>query len=149
MMNYSDIIFKFLEKIRRRLISNMPQATGRTAASLETIASDSGGTLLAAPYIGALEFGRGPRRTTKDTGLWNELQLWLSAKGLNSTASNAKRLAWSINTFGTELFQSGRQSGALSDVINDDMFDELVNDIGDKAMIDISSDVLSVFDKMK
>jgi hypothetical protein len=82
-------------------------------------------------------------------GFWKELQLWLAAKGMDSTMKNAKRLAWSINTFGTEQWQSGSGSGALTDIINDGMFDELVNDIGDKELINISSEVLNVFDKMK
>jgi hypothetical protein len=148
-MAYSAIIFRFLEKIKIRLTASIPIVTGRTVDSLETRADEYGGQLLAAPHIGAVEYGRSPRRTNKDMGFWKELQLWLAAKGMDSTMKNAKRLAWSINTFGTEQWQSGSGSGALTDIINDGMFDELVNDIGDKELINISSEVLNVFDKMK
>ena len=64
------------------------------------------------PYwLGVLERGRGPRRSTKDSGLWKKIYRWMERKNMfrsrtdKGRISEAKGLTWYINKHGNEQFR--------------------------------------------
>jgi len=64
------------------------------------------------PYwLGVLERGRGPRRSTKDHGLWKKIYRWMERKNMfrsrtdKGRISEAKGLTWYINKHGNEQFR--------------------------------------------
>lgn len=143
--NDREILINFLEDIKTRIQQNIPSVTGKTAASLEVVVDESSVLLTGAPWLYALEKGRGPRRGEEDWGMWKNIQEWLSAKGLDSSNSSAKSLTWWINKYGTELYRSHQVSGVLSDVINPGVFNEVINQIADRSMVLYLSQFLQSF----
>lgn len=148
-----QILYNFLETLRKKLAERIPDATGKTSESLEIVVAESQGSLLGAHHIGALEYGREPRRTTEDQGMWMAIQDWLQARGLPSSDSNAKSLTWWINKHGTianQIFKAtGETTGIISDIINESVIEKLRNEIGDKYLIEVHSDVLEQFKRMR
>jgi len=66
------------------------------------------------PYwLGVLERGRGPRRSTKDHKLYLKIKAWMRKRGMlkGKTAeaqdNEAKRLTWYINHWGNKQFNRG------------------------------------------
>jgi hypothetical protein len=144
-----QILYDFLEKLRKKLAERIPDATGKTSSSLEVIISASHGSLLGAYYIGALEYGRSPRKNIEDQGMWKNIQKWLMARGLPSSDSNAKSLTWYINKYGTLQYRLGKPSGIISGVINESVIERLRNELGDKYLIEVHSDILEQFKRMR
>ncbi len=144
-MSDQAIIRQFLDKIKLQLEARLPVATGASVNSLEVVTNVTGGQLLAAPHIGALEYGRGPRVTTTDQGMWVNIQKWLLAKGKPASKEDAVGLTLHINKYGTKQFQSGQGSGVISGVINNKAINSLTNQIASAKTISITSDVLQRF----
>jgi hypothetical protein len=64
------------------------------------------------PYwLSVLERGRGPRRSTKDHGLWKKIYNWMQRKNMfrsgteKGKINEAKGLTWYINKHGNEQFR--------------------------------------------
>jgi len=64
------------------------------------------------PYwLSVLERGRGPRRSTKDHGLWKKIYNWMERKNMfrsgteKGKINEAKGLTWYINKHGNEQFR--------------------------------------------
>ena len=67
------------------------------------------------PYwISVLQRGRGPRRSTKDSGLSKIIYRWMEKHNMFRSATprgkmnEAKSLTWYINKYGNKHFRSGR-----------------------------------------
>jgi hypothetical protein len=79
----------------------------------EVVISENGGGILVPYWISVLQKGRGPRKSTKDHGLWKILYRWMDKKNMFESASaegkinEAKRMTWWINKHGNQHFQSG------------------------------------------
>jgi len=65
------------------------------------------------PYwIGVLQKGRGPRRSTKSSGLQKKIYAWMQRRGMfrSTTAAGkvaeAKSMTWYINKYGNKHFRS-------------------------------------------
>lgn len=149
MKSDKQILYDFLETLRKKLAERIPDATGKTSESLEVIVSANQGSLLGAYYIGALEYGRSPRKNIEDQGMWMAIQKWMRARGLPSSDSNAKSLTWYINKYGTLQYRLGKPSGIISDVINESVIEKLRDEFGDKYLIEVHSDVLEQFKRMR
>lgn len=98
-----------------QIIKHKMNASGKTAASLEVIPSNTGGSLMAAEHIIFLEDGRGP---TSPTGPYKEgeklidiIKQWISDKGLDL---NPYAVTKTIHAKGTKLYRAGGKSGVLS-----------------------------------
>ena len=98
-----------------QIIKHKMNASGKTAASLEVIPSNTGGSLMAAEHIIFLEDGRGP---TSPTGPYKEgeklidiITQWISDKGLDL---NPYAVTKTIHAKGTKLYRAGGKSGVLS-----------------------------------
>ena len=76
------------------------------------IAEDDYHIGIEAPYwLSVLERGRGPRRSTKDSGLWKKIYNWMQRKNMfrsgteKGKINEAKGLTWYINKHGNEQFR--------------------------------------------
>ena len=76
------------------------------------IAEDDYHIGIEAPYwLSVLERGRGPRRSTKDHGLWKKIYNWMQRKNMfrsgteKGKINEAKGLTWYINKHGNEQFR--------------------------------------------
>jgi len=65
------------------------------------------------PYwLGVLEKGRGPRKSTTDSGLWKKIYAWMEKHNMFRSATNegkvreAKFITWHINKYGNQQFRS-------------------------------------------
>ena len=77
-----------------------------------TIAEDDYHIGIEVPYwLSVLERGRGPRRSTKDHGLWKKIYNWMERKNMfrsgteKGKINEAKGLTWYINKHGNEQFR--------------------------------------------
>jgi len=98
-----------------QIIKTKMNASGKTAASLEVVPSNTGGSLMAANHIIFLETGRGP---TSPTGpypsgekLIDIIKQWIVDKGLDL---NPYAVTKTIHEKGTRLYRQGGKSGVLS-----------------------------------
>ncbi len=63
-------------------------------------------------WLGVLERGRGPRKSTQDSGLWKKIYKWMESRGMfrsetpKGKINEAKRLTWYINKYGNKHFRS-------------------------------------------
>jgi len=148
-----QILYDFLETLRKKLVERIPDATGKTSESLEVVVSAEHGSLLGAPHVGALEYGRKPRENVEDQGMWEAIQKWMRIRGLPASDSNAKSLTWWINKHGTvanQIYRStGKTTEIISGVINESVIEKLRDELGDKYLIDVSSEVLEQFKRMQ
>lgn len=153
MKSDKQILYNFLEALRKKLAERIPDATGKTSESLEVVVSESQGSLLGAPHVGALEYGRGPRKNIEDQGMQDAIKEWLQIRGLPASDSNARSLTWYINKHGTvanRIFKAtGKSTEIISGIINESVVEKLRNEIGDKYLIDVHSDVLEQFKRMR
>jgi hypothetical protein len=62
------------------------------------------------PYwIGVMERGRGPRRSSNSSDLWKNIYRWMEKRNMFKTknrVAEAKRLTWHINKYGNKQFRS-------------------------------------------
>ena len=66
------------------------------------------------PYwLGVLEHGRGPRKTTTDHKLYLKIKKWMAKRGMlkgktdEARTNEAKRMTWYINHYGNKQFNKG------------------------------------------
>ena len=73
---------------------------------------EDGGGILVPYWMGVLERGRGPRKGTRDHGLWKILYDWMQKKNMfrsitvKGKINEAKSLTWYINKYGNKHFRS-------------------------------------------
>lgn len=151
-MTTTQIIENFLNRKRLAIISRIPQASGRTANRLYVVADSTGGSLIGPDYIGALEDGRGPTKTSTPSNptLAEAIEEWMAYVGFNlkrgqNRRSVAKAIARSIHENGTKLYQRGGKSGVLSESINEKAFDSLLSELSEAQLISISTEVVNKF----
>lgn len=110
-------ILDYLQTVQAEIIDQIIKqgmtASGKTAASLEVIPSNTGGSLVAAKHIIFLEDGRGPTKTGQagDPKLIDIIKQWIEDKGLDI---NPYAVTRTIHEKGTRLYRNGGKSGVLS-----------------------------------
>lgn len=74
------------------------------------IRKDGGGVLV--PYwLSVLQEGRGPRKSTKDSGLWRRIYKWMEKRNMFKSGTpqgkinEAKSMTWYINKYGNEQYR--------------------------------------------
>lgn len=88
-------------------------ATGKTADSIQFVASEDRLVILGRPYFKALETGRGPRKSTEQGDFLDNMLDFMRAKGIGSELSDKKKrqlarfLTLKINREGDKLFKKG------------------------------------------
>lgn len=92
-------------------------ATGNTEASIsfEVTSKEDSDTLkiFAREFFSALETGRGPRKSSTESGFQDGLEEWMRARGIGSELSDKKRkqlaafFRWKINKEGDATYKKG------------------------------------------
>jgi len=73
---------------------------------------DDGAGILVPYWLGVLQRGRGPRKSTKDSGLWRIIYKWMQRRNMfrSGTAkgkiNEAKYVTWYINKYGNKQFRN-------------------------------------------
>lgn len=97
-----------------QILKTKMNASGKTAASLEVVPSNTGGSLMAAQHIIFLETGRPPTKDGAATGnptLLEIIKQWVIDKGVDA---NPYAITKTIHKEGTRLYRQGGKSGVLS-----------------------------------
>ena len=91
-----EIILQFLTTLANVVKANIPSVTGKTAQSIEVVAEENEGSILAAKYIGVLVDGRKPGTMPPVRSIleYVKSKSLLSKIGWNGTESS---LAWAIS----------------------------------------------------
>ena len=132
MADVRTILTDRLERIKQRITDNLSQrkASGRTAASLQLVVSDTGGAIYGASHLLSLERGRGPGKIPY--GFVDIIKQWIQDKGLSVTSkrpnasaesalnSMAGAIAYSIMKKGTTQFQKGRYEDIYTTAIEEE-----------------------------
>lgn len=131
-----DIVQQHLEAVKTGIIQRMTQqgrtASGKSAASLEVKASDTGGSLEGASSFLVMEHGRGPGKVPKDFN--SIIRDWIVAKGIsyqdmapkNGTSEQgltrlAGAIVHSILTKGTKLYRDHGYNDIFDTVLNEEL----------------------------
>lgn len=120
--------------IRKNMTRAGQMASGQTARSLLTEATDTRMKFSGPSYIWVLETGRGPRKSTQNANLESKILAWMKAKGVapkrGQTLEQAARgITWYINKFGTKLFRDGGRKDIITPIFEQRRFDKLANDV--------------------
>ncbi len=73
---------------------------------------ENGGGVLAPYWFGVTQRGRGPRKSSKDSGLWQKIYKWMAKNGMFESTTEegkireAKSVTWYINKYGDQHFRS-------------------------------------------
>lgn len=148
-----ELIQQFFTELQQGVRNNIPSVTGATRAAIRTNVGDSIGQLIGPAYIDALEIGRGPTRNSspQTPTLREKILQWIRAKGIQRDDISDESLAFlisrSIHKKGTRLFQSGRNSGVISNVITQDAIDRFGRQLTDANVQNFSSRLLARFNE--
>ena len=148
-----EIITQFLTTMSAEIKARIPKASGRTGESLEVVASDNTGQLLAAPWIGALEMGRKPTGSGAGASpptLRERILQWIKDKNITPTGNISQNslaflIARSIHRHGTLLYRAGGYSGVLSDSFSEARMAEIAEAFAGKYQAQISSQVFEKY----
>lgn len=142
------ILSKWLFEIENDLRKSLPKASGETINSLEVRMNDSGGSLLANSYIGALEYGRKPTKS-KGSGqpsLKDKIREWVKIKGIDEGLVYA--ITKKIHKEGTLMYRTGKDfSGRgqyLSNIITQKRVDTLLVNLTKSFTSSIESSLLKI-----
>ena len=142
MSEVSETLKQLLTQLANELRAKIPNATGKTAASITVDVQEKGdrgfeftsGKITAAKHYPVLETGRRPGKMPPV----ESIKEWVEAKGFSfpmvtSTGKKIKNstgLSWAIaikiSKEGSALFKAGGHSGVISDVLTDQRLDNFV-----------------------
>lgn len=168
---FDGSVQQFLDQIKDEIISNHTKAgqdvTGKTIQSYEVVVGNGKGTLYAAPWVWALDQGRGPTKKAGSSGnetLWATIQQWMADKGINAIPyerkngtlqdqnSANKSLAYVITKHihenGTLAFRNGG-TGVISDVITDARINDFIEKFTNEYLARATTELLTGFQNIK
>lgn len=122
-------------------------ASGKTANSLAYEWQGDTMIISGIGHIFALEFGRKPSSAGGAGGesLRDRIRTWIDDKGIGAGMNEKEKnsLSWAISTNihkkGTLLYQSGQQSGTLSEAVNEEKIINLSKELLDLFSIEATS----------
>ena len=149
-----DIVQQHLDNVKAGIAQRMAQqgrnASGRSVASLNVVATDDGGSLEGSSSFLAMENGRGPGKVPYD--FVSIIRDWIVAKGIsyqdmipkNGTPEQGlKRLsgaiAYSIIKNGTKLYRDNGYNDIFTSVLEEEM-EKMSNEIA--GVYDLAVDAL-------
>lgn len=125
MSQIQDLLLQLGNETAEKIKANIPKATGKTAAAIRVESDAVSVSIFGPDYVYALEYGRGPTKSTTKSNptLLEQIKEWAMAKSIISDDSKASlsivyAITKSIHKRGTLLYQSGQPSGVISSVIN-------------------------------
>lgn len=163
MSELSETLKQLLTQLADEIKAGIPNATGKTAASIEVNIEDKNiagfplvsGEIKANRYFTVLETGRRPGKMPPI----DSIKEWVQAKGFNfpmttslgNTIRNAEGLSWAIaikiSKEGTSLFRKGGHSGVISNVLNEQRLDTFFEVFNSKLSRVILNNVLTKLKK--
>ncbi len=142
-MDFTNAIGKqlttFQSQIRKNMVKYDVNASGRTSKSIEVLADDSSGLLVASKVMVNTEKGVAPSARGKYNGFY-AIREWAGIKlGVTNTAIIA-RITWNIKDFGTLLFQRGGRTTIYTDLItNPTNYKPMENEISTQILSEINN----------
>lgn len=137
------------DDIVKKLQASIPHATGKTAKKIHAVSFPYAVEVLGPHYVFALEYGRGPTRSTKKSNptLFEAIKEWAFAKGIitdNSRESNSivYAITKKINEQGTNLYRLGTPSGVITRVLDQINMNSLLKELTILYVEDYSSEVI-------
>lgn len=126
------ILDKAGEGIVKSIKEHIPNATGKTARSIEYIAEARGEKykliVLGREYLMALETGRKPKGDKPSPSMVKNIQEWMDAKGMEGSAYGIARY---INKHGSKLYREGGRRDVITNVVNESLIDRISKDVLD------------------
>ncbi len=169
-MTFEESVNQFLEQIKSEIIQNHiragQDASGKTIASYEVVETPTGGALIAAPYVFALDTGRGPskREGGGKVSLMQSIYNWMKFKGISAVpyvtrdgrvqrqesadTGLAYAIARRIHQEGTLAFRNGG-TGVISNVITDRRIAAFLGTFAEEYLKEVRSEVLKGFEQVK
>jgi hypothetical protein len=104
---------KFIKAVGERNMysgNKIPESIMKMFTIEET---DKNAGVLVPYWIGVLERGRGPRKSSTDSGLYKKIKKWMAKRGMlkgkteEAKNNEAKRMTWYINHYGNQQFNLG------------------------------------------
>lgn len=141
-----------INSIRNNLASTGTNATSKTSQSLQVSINQVGTKvtlqITGRPFFMTVETGRKPTPDKKPSRqMISNIVAWMSARGLDETKAWA--VAMAINNKGSALWRKGGRKDIVSDVIDDDFYSSIENDILDQYGKDFLDRFLSDFKNVK
>lgn len=153
-MTNKEAIQNFLNDRRLDIIAKMNRATGETERSLRVNAGEDYGYLIAPAHIVTLDKpGRRPTSPGAQKGnptLRESLMVWIQARGIQprpgqTRESLAYAMAKTIHEKGNKLYREKRATGVLTETITEEQFSELVDQLAEVNLIEVSSRIIQDF----
>lgn len=146
-----EIMNAFAAKLLEQVKSRIPSVTGKTLSKIRSEVFPDSITIWGPPYIGALEHGRGPTKTStaSNPNLFDAIKEWALAKGIiPDTSKQSLGLVYAITNKihreGTLLYRNGGNSGVLSHVLRNLNTTPLTEALASKYAAELTSEVLNV-----
>lgn len=133
------------------IVPELRKVSKRFADSIESEADEKHLTIFASPYISVLIDGRPPTRSGATKGsptLQQIIRKWIDTKGIiprerNGQIPTLEQLSWaiskSIHMKGDLLYQRGGGNNIFDGIITESRIDNLLNLIGEKYFLEVSS----------
>lgn len=135
-VNVLEILSKYgnstVAQIQQNLSATGTNATGKTSQSIHFEVKDEGFKqilrVLGKPYLFVVETGRKPtpQYTKPSKEFVASIKEWADTKGLGKFAYG---IALSIHQKGTELYRKGGRKDIISNVVNQNLVDQISKDI--------------------
>lgn len=159
MSEISETLKQLLEGIAKELKAGIPNATGKTASSVQVSVKEgnqsgfdiTSGKIIANKYFGVLETGRRPGKRPPI----ESIKEWVEAKGFSfpiitnagKKIKDSEGLSWAIaikiSNEGTSLFRQGGNSGVISSVLTDQRLDNFAEVFNSKLSRVLLSNLLT------
>ena len=137
-----------VSKLRQSFASKGVNASGRLSRSVESVVTETQNfTSLQVSmfeYGVTSEVGRGPTKNSGPGDLLRRIRQWIDDKGLNIPTNEKEGMAYAItkkiHREGTLQFQktkaTGKGSGAISNVVNEELIDDIISSVADNIVIE-------------
>lgn len=153
MYSIKEIIVQQLELAKMNIANNMVEqnrkASGRSIAQMRIEADETKGALIdGAGYLFASEYGSRPSQKTNrpPKSMVDSIEAWTLIKGIVSASGNQRSLAYAIATKiikeGNLLYRSGKQSGVITQAVNQEWLNDTAAKFGDYYVSLIKSEVI-------
>lgn len=128
--------------IRKNLQSTGSNATGKTSQSIQYAVTENGTktTLLVygRPFVWGVETGRGPRKSSSNQNMVQNIREWMDARNIGTDLSEARReslaryITYKINREGSALHKKGGRKDIISNVVDDSLIDQISKQVFDQ-----------------
>lgn len=153
MYSIKEIIIQQLELAKMNIANNMVtqnrKASGRSIAEMRIEAGETKGVLIdGSGYLFASEYGSRPSQKTNKPpkSMVDSIESWTLIRNIVAANGNQRSLAYAIATKilkeGNVLYRSGKNSGVITEAVNQEWLNETAAKFGDYYVSLIKSEVI-------